>query len=138
MKRAIILSLMCMILSASAMAQSQQEKNKALVERFLKAYMEGDLNTIAETVSKDVKMYLFGEFWLDYDGLIQVTKEKKGTAKNITYHEWVTEGNKVVAQWTATYINGVYKGMILGVIEDGKLIEWWAYVKQTGDPGEIQ
>jgi hypothetical protein len=127
-----------MILAASAMAQSQQEKNKAVVERYLKAYMECDLNTIAETVSKDVKIYAFGEFWLDYDGLIQVTKEKKGTAEKISYEEWVTEGNKVVPKWTAKYKNGIYKGLTLAVIEDGKIIEWWVYFKKTGEPEKMQ
>ncbi|TFG89904.1 MAG: nuclear transport factor 2 family protein [Candidatus Atribacteria bacterium] len=138
MKRVIILSFVCMTLAAAAMAQSQQDKNKIIVERYLKAYMECDLNTIAETVSKEVKMYLFGEFWLDYEGLIEVTKEKKGTAEKVTYEEWVTEGNKVVAKWTSIYKNGVYRGMTLGVIEDGKIIEWYAYFKKTGEPGEME
>jgi limonene-1,2-epoxide hydrolase len=125
-----------MILAATTMAQSQEEKNKTVVERFLKAYMECDLNTIAETVSKEVKMYSFGEFWLDYDGLINVTKEKKGTAEKISYEEWVVEDNKVVAKWTSFWKSGVYRGVTLGVIEDGKIIEWWAYFKKTGETGE--
>ncbi|MFO7669821.1 MAG: nuclear transport factor 2 family protein [Bacteroidales bacterium] len=129
MKRVIILSFVCMTLAAAAMAQSQQDKNKTIVKRLMLAQMNGDLNEVAEVVDKNVKMYLFGEPWLDYDGLINMFKEKEGTGEKVDFEEWVAEGNKVVVKWTAYFKTGVYKGLVFAIIEDEKIIEWYAYFK---------
>ena len=67
MKKAIILSFMCMILAAAAMAQSLEEKNKTIVKRLLLAQINSDLNEVAKVVDKNVKGYLFGEDWFDYE-----------------------------------------------------------------------
>ena len=124
---------MCMILAAAAMAQSQKEQYKSIVERFLNAQINCDLNEVAEVVDKNVKGYLFGEPWFDYDGVINLFKEGKGTGEKIEFEEWVVEGNKVVLKWTAHFTTGVYKGLILSLIEDDKIIEWWAYLKKMGE-----
>ena len=47
--------------------------------------------------------------------LKNIPKEKKGTAEKISFGEWVTEGNKVVSQWTSIYKNGVFLGLALGI-----------------------
>ena len=137
MKRVIILSFVCMTLAAVAMAQSQQEKNKTIVERLILAQINGDLNEVADVVDKNVKGYLFSEPWFDYDGLINMYKEKEGTGEKVDFEEWVVEGNKVVVKWTAYFKTGVYKGLVLAIIEDEKIIEWYAYFKKTGEPGEM-
>jgi hypothetical protein len=82
-------------------------------------------------VSKEVQCFYFGEFLFDYDGLINRIKEKQGTTGKIDFEEMVAEGNKVTSKWTAYFTNGVYKGMNLIVIEDGKVIEWWDYYRKT-------
>jgi hypothetical protein len=138
MKRVIILSFVCMTLAAAAMAQSQQDKNKTIVNRLLLANISGDLNEVADVVDKNVKGYLFGEPWFDYDGLINMLKEKDGTGEKVDSEEWVVEGNKVVVKWTAYFETGVFKGMVLAIIEDDKIIEWYAYFKNTGEPGEMK
>ncbi len=137
MKRAIILSIVCMIMSAAAMAQSQQEKNKTIVKRLILAQINVDLNEVANVVDKNVKGYLFGEPWFDYDGLINMYKEKKGTGEKVEFEEWVAEGNKVVVKWTAYFDSGVYKGLVSSIIENDKIIEWWAYLKKTGETMDI-
>ena len=133
MKRTVILFFMCMILAAAAMAQSQKEQYKSLVERLLNAQINCDLNEVANVLDKNVKGYLFGEPWFDYDEVITLIKEWKGTGIKIEFEEWVIEGNKVVAKWTAHFTTGVYKGLTLAVIEDDKIIEWWAYLKKMGE-----
>lgn len=137
MKKAIIFSFMCMILAAAVMAQSQQEKNKTIVKRLLYAQVNSDLNEVAEVVDKNVKGYLFGEPWFDYDGLLNMFKEKKDTGEKIDFEEWVVEGNKIALKCTSYWKSGIYKGLILAVIENDKIIEWWAYLKKTGETMEI-
>lgn len=137
MKRVIILSFVCLTLAAAAMAQSQQDKNKTIVKRLLLAQINGDLNEVANVVDKNVKGYLFGEPWFDYDGLINMYKEKEGSGEKVDFEEWVAEGNKVVVKWTAYFKTGVYKGLVLAIIEDDKIIEWYAYFKNTGESGEM-
>jgi hypothetical protein len=137
MKRAIILSFIGMILTATAMAQTQEEKNKTTVERLLLAQINCDLNEVAEVVDNNVKGYLFGEPWFDYDELINIIREGKDTGEKIIFEEWVTEGNKVVVQWTAYFNTGIYRGLVLAVIEKDKIIEWRAYYKKIGEPGKI-
>ena len=137
MKRVIILSFVCLTLAAAAMAQSQQDKNKTIVKRLLLAQINGDLNEVANVVDKNVKAYLFGEPWFDYDGLINMYKEKEGSGEKVDFEEWVAEGNKVVVKWTAYFKTGVYKGLVLAIIEDDKIIEWYAYFKNTGESGEM-
>jgi predicted ester cyclase len=131
MKKAVILFFVCMMPAFAAIAQSQQEKNKAIIERFAIAYKDCDLNTIAEIVSKEVQCFYTGGFRFDYDGLINKMKEKQGTTEKIDIEEMVAEGNKVATKWTAHFTNAVYKGMHLYVIEDGKIIEWWDYYRKT-------
>lgn len=133
MKRVIILSFVLMTLAAAAMAQSHQEKNKAIVERLMLAQINGDLNEVANVVDKNVKGYLFGEPWFDYDGLINMYKEKEGSGETVNLEEWVVEGNKVVVKWTAYFKTGVFKGMVLAKIEDDKIIEWYAYFKNQSN-----
>lgn len=133
MKRVIILSFMCMTLASAAMAQSQQEKNTAIVERLMLAQINGDLNEVADVVDKNVKGYFFGEPWFDYDGLINMYKEKEGSGEKVDFEEWVAEGNKVVVKWTAYFKTGVFKGMVLAKIEDDKIIEWYAYFKNQSN-----
>ncbi len=133
MKRVIILSFVFMTLAAAAMAQSHQEKNKAIVERLMLAQINGDINEVANVVDKNVKMFLFGEPWLDYDGLINMFKEKESTGEKVDFEECVVEGNKVVVKWTAYFKTGVYKGMVLAKIKDDKIIEWYAYFKNQSN-----
>lgn len=133
MKRVIILSFVCMTLATAAMAQSQQDKNKTIVKRLLLAQINGDLNEVADVVDKNVKGYLFGEPWFDYDGLINMFKEKEGSGEKADFEEWVAEGNKVVVKWTAYFNTGVYKGLVLAIIEDNKIIEWYAYFKNQSN-----
>lgn len=134
MKRAIILSFVCITLVATAMAQSQQEKNKTIVKRMMMAQISGDLNEVANVVDKNVKGYFFGEPWFDYDGLINMYKEKEGSGETVNFEEWVVEDNNVVVKWTAYFKTGVFKGMVLAKIEDDKIIEWYAYFKNIGEP----
>jgi len=133
MKKVIILSILCLTLAAAAMAQSQKEEYKSIVKRVLNAQINCDLNEVAKVVDKNVKGYLFGEPWFDYDGMITMFKEGKGTGEKVDIEDWVVEGNKVVAKWTAHFTTGVFKGLILVVIEDDKVIEWWAYWKKMGE-----
>ncbi len=133
MKRVIILSFVCLTLAAAAMAQSHQEKNKTIVERLMLAQINGDLNEVADVVDKNVKGYLFGEPWFDYDGLINMFKEKDGTGEKVDFEEWVVESNKVVVKWTAYFKTGVFKGMVLAKIEDDKIVEWNAYFKNQSN-----
>jgi predicted SnoaL-like aldol condensation-catalyzing enzyme len=137
MNRTVISSVLCILLTTNVMAQSQQEKNKKIVERFLIAYIETDLNTIAEVVDRNVSMYMFGEPWLDYDGLIAQTKAKKGTGEKIDFEDMVAEGNKVAVKCTSYYESGIYKAMIYSVIENEKIVEWWAYLKKTGENPDL-
>ena len=137
MKRVIILSFVCMTLAIAAMAQSQQDKNKTVVKRFILANISGDLNEVAEVVDKNVRGYIFGEPWFDYDGLINIIKEKKDTGEKVDFEEWVAEGNKVAVKWTAYFNTGIYKGLSFAIIEDEKIIEYYAYVKKTGEPMEM-
>lgn len=131
MNKAITLSFVWLMLTSSAIAQSQLEKNKAIVHRVLKAYVESDLNTMAELVSKEAGMYFFGEDWGDYNDLINMLKEKRGTGEKMEAEEMVAEGNQVAANWTAQFSGAIFKGIWLVEIEDGKIVEWWFYFRQT-------
>ena len=131
MKKTVILFFVCMALASAAIAQSQQEENKAIIERFRIAYIDGDLNTVAEIVSKEVQFFFFGEYSYGYDGLINKMKEKQGTTDKLDIDEMVAEGNKVAITWTAHFTNAVYKGMTLAVLEDGKVVEYWEYYRKT-------
>ena len=64
-------------------------------------------------------------------------KEKKGTQEKVEFEEWVAEGNKVVVRCTGYFTTGVYKCLILAIIEKDKIVEWWAYVKKTGEQVEM-
>jgi len=133
MNRTTILSVLCLVLTTNVTAQSQQEKNKKIVERFLIAYIETDLNTIAEIADKNIKGYLFGKPWFDYDGFIDQTKAKKGKGEKVDFEDMVAEGNKVAVKWTSYYDSGIYKGMVYAVFENDKIIEWWAYLQKWGE-----
>ena len=130
MKRILILAIFCSMTAYSAMAQSQSEKKIAIVERYWKAYIETDLNTIAETVDKDYKCYIFNKFECGYDGLVNMIKEKKGSGESMDTYEWIVEGNKVAHTWTAEF-RGTYEGMSYYFIKNGKIIEEWSCYKRV-------
>ena len=140
-----------------------QEKNKALVRRFLEAQAKGNLNVIDEVLTPH---------FVDHDRLPGQAPDREGYKRAIAeYHaafsnvrflveDQLAEGDKVVTRWRGS---GTHQGDLFGIapsgkgasfvgitinrIEGGKVAEEWqifdalGMMQQLGaipSPGEVQ
>jgi predicted ester cyclase len=82
---------------------AEEEKNKALVRRFLEAHAKGDLDTLEEMLAPNfVDHNLIPGQQPDREGYLQSTAEYHGAFSDIGYviEKQVAEGDEVVTSFT--------------------------------------
>ncbi|HKP94827.1 MAG TPA: ester cyclase [Fibrobacteria bacterium] len=122
------------------------EQNKAIIQRYLKAWNTADLHAFDELLAPDFRSHCGTQHTCT-----MVKIDREAYKKLVTlYHaafpdikfeidEMIAEGDKVVVRWTAT---GTHKGEFAGIpptnesiiitatvverIKDGKVMEHWA------------
>ena len=118
-----------------------EEKNKEIVRDLFAAMDEGNLERVKKLLASDSKLYSPAvPDPVGVDELIQMIKDySKAFPDNIhELHEIIAEGNKVAVRLVE---HGTHKGEFggmpatgrriklaaihMGVIEDGKIKEWW-------------
>ena len=120
--------------------ENQMEQNKALVSRlFLECFSGGYLNVIDEIVSPEFEFF-YPNTPPGIEGLKAIVKKNNDSFAGWSFeiHQLLAEGDRVIAQWSAT---GIHKKSFLGEqathkkvklkgisiyqIKDGKIYKDW-------------
>jgi predicted ester cyclase len=120
--------------------ENQMEQNKALVSRlFIECFSGGNLNVIDEIVSPEFDFF-YPNTPPGIEGLKAIVKKNNDSFSGWSFeiHQLLAEGDRVIAQWSAT---GIHKKSFLGEqathkkvklkgisiyqIKDGKIYKDW-------------
>lgn len=95
------------------------EAHKALVRRWIDAWIAMDLDVLDEIFARD---YVVNETLIGVDGVKQAVQFLHTVLSGISaeLHEFVAEGDKVVIRWT---IRGRHAGNFMGIPPTGKELE---------------
>jgi len=95
------------------------EAHKALVRRWIDAWIAMDLDVLDEIFARD---YVVNETLIGVDGVKQAVQFLHTVLSGISaeLHEIVAEGDKVVIRWT---IRGRHAGNFMGIPPTGKELE---------------
>lgn len=110
------------LVATNLSAQTVEEANMEVVEKYLKAYVDADLNTLATVMDKAFIHYLWDIPRENYDEFMNLIKKKRGTVQLITHHEMVAVGDKVFVRWTAELPPDIYNGINWFTLKDGKVL----------------
>ena len=103
---------------------SEEEKNKALVQRFLEAHAKGDLGAVEEMLASDfVDHNLIPGERPGREGYLQTTAEYHAAYSNTRYviEKQLAEGDEVVTTFAASAIHD--RGEWMGLLPTGKQFE---------------
>src|SRR5918997_22910 len=103
---------------------SEEEKNKALVRRFLEAHAKGDLGDMEQMLAPDfVDHNLIPGEEPGRDGYLQATAEYHAAYSNNRYviEKQLAEGDEVVTTFAASSIHD--RGEWMGLVPTGKQFE---------------
>jgi serine phosphatase RsbU (regulator of sigma subunit)/ketosteroid isomerase-like protein len=132
-----------------------QERNKALVRRFLEAQAKGDLDAVKEMMTPHfVDHHPRNQDPDQRQGYLRVVAEEQGAFSDIRYiiEDQIAEGDKVMTRWTGSGVHdrGDYQGFaptgrwaagkIIDVhrIEGGKIAEEWKGASTIADLQEVR
>jgi serine phosphatase RsbU (regulator of sigma subunit)/predicted ester cyclase len=107
-----------------ALMSSEEEKNKALVQRFLEAHAKGDLGVMEEMLASDfVDHNLIPGERPGREGYLQSTAEYHGAYSNTRYviEKQLAEGDEVVTTFAASATHD--RGEWMGLVPTGKQFE---------------
>jgi serine phosphatase RsbU (regulator of sigma subunit) len=126
----------------AALSETQEERNKVLVRRFLEAQAKGDLDAVKEMMAPHFVDHHPRNQGPDHrEGYLRVVAEEQGAFSDIRYiiEDQIAEDDKVMTRWTGSGLHdrGEYQGFaptgrwsagkIIDVhrIERGKIAEEW-------------
>jgi serine phosphatase RsbU (regulator of sigma subunit) len=132
-----------------------QERNKALVRRFLEAQAEGDLDAVKEMMAPHFVDHHPRNQEPDHrEGYLRVVAEEQAAFSDIRYiiEDQIAEGDKVMTRWSASGVHdrGKYQGFaptgrlatakIIDVhrIEEGKIAEEWKGASTIANLQEVR
>ena len=132
------------------MSKAQEERNKALVRRFLEAQAKGDLDAVREMMAAHFVDHHPRNQEPDHrEGYLRVVAEEQAAFSDIRYiiEDQIAEDDKVMTRWTGSGVHdrGEYQGFaptgrwsagkIIDVhrIEGGKIAEEWKGASTIAD-----
>jgi predicted ester cyclase len=138
------------LVGASCQQKIDNEKEmKALTDKELEAWNNGNLSMIDETFSGEGVMHI-----VDSEDLVGIQAKKDYIVStrtsfpdfNVTFDEIIIKGDKIVLRWTATGTNtGPYgelpptgnkikfSGALISHVVDGKISEQWQHYNQAAN-----
>jgi serine phosphatase RsbU (regulator of sigma subunit)/ketosteroid isomerase-like protein len=132
------------------LSETQEERNKVLVRRFLEAQAKGDLDTVREMMAPHFVDHHPRNQGPDHrEGYLQVVAQEQAAFSDIRYSikDQIAEDDKVMTRWTGSGVHdrGEYQGFaptgrwsagkIIDVhrIEGGKIAEEWKGASTLAD-----
>jgi serine phosphatase RsbU (regulator of sigma subunit)/ketosteroid isomerase-like protein len=132
------------------LSETQEERNKVLVRRFLEAQAKGDLDTVREMMAPHFVDHHPRNQGPDHrEGYLQVVAQEQAAFSDIRYsiEDQIAEDDKVMTRWTGSGVHdrGEYQGFaptgrwsagkIIDVhrIEGGKIAEEWKGASTLAD-----
>jgi serine phosphatase RsbU (regulator of sigma subunit)/ketosteroid isomerase-like protein len=132
------------------LSETQEERNKVLVRRFLEAQAKGDLDEVREMMAPHFVDHHPRNQGPDHrEGYLRVVAEEQAAFSDIRYiiEDQIAEGDKVMTRWTGSGVHdrGHYQGFgptgrwsagkIIDVhrIEGGKIAEEWKGASTLAD-----
>jgi serine phosphatase RsbU (regulator of sigma subunit)/ketosteroid isomerase-like protein len=132
------------------LSETQEERNKVLVRRFLEAQAKGDLDTVREMMAPHFVDHHPRNQGPDHrEGYLQVVAQEQAAFSDIRYsiEDQIAEDDKVMTRWTGSGVHdrGQYQGFaptgrwsagkIIDVhrIEGGKIAEEWKGASTLAD-----
>ena len=102
---------------------SSEDKNKALVRRFLEAQAKGDLDAVKQMMAPDfVDHNLRHGQKPDREGYLRVVAEERAAFSDIRYiiEDQIAEDDKVMTRWTGSGVHDRGSTRVSHLPEDGQ------------------